>query len=604
MELNINPFAVKTPESLGAAELVDLFVPYPEYENLQETGHHFLHGHRGSGKSMMLRMMEPECQTLHRACSIDELPYFGTYFSIKATEINQPEFARLEKEPSGFVLSEHVLTTKVLSHLIASVGSNLTKLENAEVLLASTKDFVQQDFVRRLELCGWQDVGIESVQQSSSIDFIFGTLTVLIDQMQANTIRYIKRHAFVSTPLPYDGALLGFQDVLVPIVKALHKHKLIPPCPVFVLIDDADNLSEQQTKVLNTWVSYRSTEVISLKISTQLNYKTLMTSGDVRIEAPHDFSEINFTTVRTGSVRKGYPDLVADIVNRRLVKYGLADIDVRNFFPEDASQAQAIKDIEDELKISWHSNEKGGFRPGDDAYRFARPEYIRRLGGSSRQGATYRYAGFDQLVHISSGIIRFFLDPAAKMFAEELKRRAGARVTMISPDIQDAQIRAQSDDLLLDAFETLHNEVKRDGTVATREIDQLKNLISGLGYLFQAFLMDKDASQRRIFSIHLSDDPPEHLRSILAMAVRYGYLYKDAIGRKEGMGRTTLYVLTRRLAPAFKLDPIGFSNHLSVTSVFLCGLLENPRTFKNRLKGSAVSTDGQMQLALLDQGST
>ena len=333
MEIRNNPFAVKTPESLGAAELVDLFVPYPEYENLQETGHHFLHGHRGSGKSMMLRMMEPECQTLHRNCSIDELPYFGTYFSIKATEINQPEFARLEKEPSGFVLSEHVLTTKVLSHLIASVGRNLAKSEDSRVVLDRAKDFVRLDFVRRLELCGWKGVSIETVQQASIVDEVFAMLTALIDQMQANTIRYIKRHAFVSMPLPYDGALLGFQDVLVPVVKALGKHKLIPPCPVFVLIDDADNLSEQQTKVLNTWVSYRSTEVISLKISTQLNYKTLMTSGDVRIEAPHDFSEINFTTVRTGSVRKGYPDLVTDIVNRRLAKYGLIDVDVRDFFP-------------------------------------------------------------------------------------------------------------------------------------------------------------------------------------------------------------------------------------------------------------------------------
>ncbi len=311
-------------------------------------------------------------------------------------------------------------------------------------------------------------------------------------------------------------------------------------------------------------------------------------------------SEINFTTVRTGSVRKGYPDLVADIVRRRLNKYGLVGIDVRNFFPEDAFQAKAIKDIEEKLKTSWHTNDKGGFRPGDDAYRFARPEYIRRLGGSSRQGATYRYAGFDQLVHISSGIIRFFLDPAAKMFAEELKRRSGGKVTMINPDIQDAQIRAQSDDLLLGAFENLHNEVKRDGNIAVREIQQLKNLISGLGYLFQAFLMDKEASQRRIFSIHLSDEPPEHLRSILAMAIRYGYLYKDAIGRKEGMGRTTLYVLTRRLAPAFKLDPIGFSNHLSVTSAFLCGLLENPRTYKNRLKTSITPDNTQMQLGLLD----
>ena len=104
---------------------------------------------------------------------------------------------------------------------------------------------------------------------------------------------------FVTTALPYEGALLGFQDVLLPIAKALQSRALLPNRPVFVLLDDADNLTEQQTRVLNTWVSYRSTDVISLKISTQLSYKTMQTSGGTVIEAPHDFSEIYFTSVRT-----------------------------------------------------------------------------------------------------------------------------------------------------------------------------------------------------------------------------------------------------------------------------------------------------------------
>lgn len=593
MELQHNPFAVKTPESLTAAELVELFVPYPEFEVLQESGHQFLHGHRGSGKSMMLRMMEPDCQALLRNCDINTLPYFGVYLSIKATEINQPEFERLETEPSGFILSEHVLATKILSRLITAVSVYSSKSQIDQ--LETTRTFACNDLVRRLELCGWIS-GSEEFSAAKNPEEIYHKINNIIDKIQATTLRYIKGRAFTSAAMPYDGALLGFQDILLPLVRALRNRSMLPNCPVFILLDDADNLTEQQTKILNTWVSYRSTDLISLKISTQLGYKTFLTSGGVSIETPHDFSEIHFTTARTG--REGYPKLVEDIVLRRLSKYGITDIPVRNFFPEDPRQAAEIALIEDELRLAWETNEKGGYRPNDDAYRLGRPEYIRRLSGKSKQFSNYRYAGFDQLVHISSGIIRFFLDPAAKMFADELKRTHNKKVTSISPEIQDSHIRSQSDTLLMDAFEHLRKESLHGGTNSSLEIDQLKNLIVGIGYLFQAFLLDKDASQRRVFSFFVSDNLKSEVKNILDLGVSLGYFYKDAIGRKEGRGRATLYVLTRRLAPAFKLDPTGFSGYVSVTNDYLFGLIKNPNTFSLRLK--SISKSEQLQLGFTD----
>lgn len=597
MEIQANPFSVKTPETLTPAEIVELFVPYPEFAYLQDTGHQFLHGHRGSGKSMMLKMMEPECQSLHAGMRIENLRYFGTYLSIKTTEINQPEFERLEQETSGFVLSEHVLATKVLSGLIASTGRYVAARAQEGPTLDSVKAFVLKDLALRLEMCGWTEDLLSVVGTISEVSDVFILLAQVIDTLHARTVRYVKSRSFVSTPLPYTGALLGFQDAILPIVRSLQSRGLLPGCPVYILLDDADNLTEQQTRVLNTWVSYRSTDIISLKISTQLSYKTMETSGGTVIEAPHDFSEIYFTSVRTGSVREGYPDLVADIVDRRLRKYGLAEIRARDFFPPDEGQESAIRLIAEELKRAWATKAGGGYRASDDAYRLARPEYIRRLGGQSKQSATYKYAGFEQLVHISSGIIRFFLDTAARMFAEELKMSGGGKITQINPVIQDAEIRRQSNDLFLGSFEQLQNEVQRSGASAVGEVKQLRNLIEGIGFLFHAHLMDENASQRRVFSFHLSDQPSDRLQRLLNLGVRYGYLYKDSITRKEGRGRVVLYVLTRRLAPAFRLDPIGFSHHLSVTGDYLLGLSDNPRTFSRRLKGQ----DGEsMQRSLLD----
>lgn len=603
-DISANPFSVKTPETLKAEELITLFVPYPEYENLQLSGHQFLNGHRGSGKSMMLRMMAPDCQILSRNCSLNKLPFFGVYLSIKTTELNSPEYERLEAETSGFVLSEHVLVTKTLSALAVSLRkycSNPAKksLHNKEF------DLFLSDIYRVLENAGWESKSkFEPLAIGETSEALFDHIVELVDEIQITTSNYIKRRSFAREYVAYQGALLGFQDTLLPVVDILRRYKLIPMSPVYLLLDDADNLTLQQTKILNTWVSYRSTDRISLKISTQLNYKTKKTSSNSLIESPHDFSEINFTSVLTGSIKEGYPNLISQIVSRRLERYGLKNYDPKSFFPEDEKQADEIAKIADEIRLKWKAGESGAYRAEDDVYRYARPEYIRRQSGSSKQGARYKYAGFDQLIHISSGIIRFFLEPAARMFTEQHRANNGEMVTYISPSIQDKEIRNQADEVYLKSFKELENEPAEINGASEhlKDIERLRNLISGIGSLFRAHIMDEALSQRRIFSFMISDRVPEDLKKLLQMGVSYGYLYEGSIGNKSGMGRTVLYVLTRRLAPCFQLDPIGFSASLSVTSTFLLEISENPSRFVNRLKKDGVKSvlSEQKQLSLLD----
>ncbi|MCU0118926.1 hypothetical protein N8H74_11725 [Pseudomonas sp. B2M1-30] len=580
-ELKVNPFSVKTPENLSSEELVDLFVPYPEYDNLQLSGHQFLHGHRGSGKSMMLKMMTPGAQCLARGCSLQDLPFYGAYLSIKATEVNSAEYSRIESEPSGFIFSEHVLVTKILSSLFVSISAHHTFFSANIEPNTKLSNFALSVLYKRLEYVGW-DAKKHIAENNTSLSAIID----IFDSLQAETVGYIKRRAFSKDYFPYSGSLLGFQDVLLPVIRALRENQILPDCPVFFLLDDADNLTLQQTKVLNTWVSYRSTDVVSLKISTQMGYKTFTTSSGIKIEAPHDYSEINFTSVYTGSLKDNYPKLVEQIVEKRLRRFGFGDINPADFFPVDNDQENEIRTISEEINKRWISSTTGGYRAGDDAYRFARPEYIRRLSGTSKQGARYKYAGFEQLVHISSGIIRFFLEPAARMFADQIKVNDGKPVTSISAVIQDDEIRQQSDELLISKFDEIKDDAQNYPDISANlgNIDKLKNLIQGIGSLFQAHIMDERASQRRVFSFVISDNPPKELEEILKMGVKFGYLYEDATGNKTGMGRTKLYVLSRRLAPAFKLDPMGFSNYLSLKSGFLLEVSENPSKFVNRLR--------------------
>ena len=60
-----NPFSVQTPEDISAKEAYDLFVDvFTDFYQIPNQGHTFVHGPRGSGKSMMFRYMMPDCQAL------------------------------------------------------------------------------------------------------------------------------------------------------------------------------------------------------------------------------------------------------------------------------------------------------------------------------------------------------------------------------------------------------------------------------------------------------------------------------------------------------------------------------------------------------------
>ncbi len=584
-ELSANPFAVPTPENLTADEVFELFVPYPEFENLQVGGHQFLHGHRGSGKSMMFRMMSPDSQMKWLGCDFSNLPYFGVYLSIKTTELNNPEYLRLESEIAGSILSEHVLATKFLSVFFSAVNKYCLENISNNKLDAKLQELINITLFNKLKYAGWDEIKnplITSNLQTSKqiIEYVIN----IIDQIHASSVQYIKRRSFSTEIQAYQGVLLGFQDVLLPVIKEISHAGILPKnARVFFLLDDADNLNKQQTQILNTWVSYRTTDTISLKISTQLNYKTYKTTSGIRIEAPHDFSSINFTAVQTGSVKERYPELVRKIVIKRLEKYGTPNTNPESFFPSDLEQVEAIQLIAKEKVNSWQPG-KSGYRPEDDAYRTARPEFIRRLSGSSKQTSTYKYAGFHQLIHVSSGIIRFFLEPAARMFTEQLRKNADGKFLLeISPTIQDQELRKQADQLLLHEFESLENEV--DPSIKVNEVVQLRNLINGIGAIFKAHIMDEMASQRRVFAFTISERmPSKELKNVLKLGVVQGYFYEGSIGSKSGLGREMLYVLTRRLAPAFSLDPIGFSGYISLKSSLLEEMCEDPKKWVNRLK--------------------
>ena len=584
-----NPFKVLTPESMTAAEVHAQFViPFSDFNKICELGHTIVHGPRGCGKSMIFRYLLPDCQCLATEKSLNHIHFLAFLISIKNTIPNLTEFRRLEDKHAENILNEHLLVIFTATKIYQSLAT--LNLPDSPEALAEVKKYYSEIFSSQLRKCGGEIPNPPNTLKTAKEMFHF--IMETCNGIYSDVVQYIRRLALTSDMvIPYKSALCGYTDFLLPVLTSLREISFLPKGPIYLLIDDADYLNEPQTLSLNSWVSTRTQGNVSIKISTQFRYKTYQTSYGLPIQSPHDYQSINIADIYT-TKRGRYLDRVEEIIGLRLKNAGIK-ASPREFFPTNEKQEAAISERAEKIKSEWLQN-KRGFRPSDDALRYARPEYIRSLSGQAKSKNTYSYSGFDHLVHISSGLVRYFLEPAAVMYDEQISSQPNKPVVKIDHSIQNKVVRAEADRLMFSEF----NHIRSQNEAPKSEMDKLFNLISWLGGTFSRKLLSDD-SERRVFSIALSGAPNQEIEDIFDLGVRYSYFHRSSIGKKDGTGRTRLYVLTRRLAPHFSLDPTSFAGYLWATPEILRESMLHPNRVLNRMKKSSVDDtleSGQLNL--------
>lgn len=579
-----SPFEYSSPEAMNAEDVIELFVPvFGEYYNIPNIGHTFINGPRGSGKSMIFRYMSPDCQLLLKNGSLSDLEYFGIHIPIKEGQLDKMDLGLLRGQKAESILNEHFMVinfaVKILD-LFAQLDYN-----NTEVNIESIKNFYYKSFKNILGKFGYKiSKNLENIVNCEDAFIEMRKECLKINQIFSYD--YIPKLYFSDSP-DYDGPILGFQDFLLDLLKGIKQLPFMPDGPIYLMIDDADNLSRVQTKILNTWVSCRTSKTVSFKISTQLRYKTYRTTNNSRIDSPHDYAEINLSDIYTTS--KGqYKDRVKEAVDRRLRKFGLLDTPVEKFFPTDQKQEDDIQTLFEKYKENY------GY---DFAYRYSRPDFMKNLKGNLY---TYSYAGFNSLVHISSGVMRHFMDFAHKMYTHQYSKHT-EKLKFIEPEIQNLEIRNYSTWFFQENFSKLMDDFDNTEEESS-DIVKLRNLIEALGQTFNLILFS-DATERRVFSFALQDEPNEELRRILKLGVDTGYFHKSFIGNKTGTGKAQLYVLNRLLAPYFKLDPTSFAGYKFVTCAVLMEALYKPNTVVGKIKSKGVDNimDDPQQSLFKDQ---
>lgn len=590
-----NPFEFKYPDNIEPNDVIDLFVPvFGEYYNVPITGHTFINGARGSGKSMMFRYMKPDCQRLvnddgvrlSSPRKIQELNYFSIYIPIKKGHLNKTDI-QLNNKHGEALLNEHYMVIHFALNIFKELSE--TGFEESNENVTALLGYYNNVFKRELKYAGYQEV-IDLVEPKKLSEIFSQMLNILRDISSNFQHNYLKKLIGAKDALPYNGPLLLYSDFLYEVLNGFRKLPFMPTKPIYLLIDDADELNIVQRKILNSWVALRTSEEISLKISTQLKYKIFSTINDSRIDTPHDYSEVNLNDIYT-TKKDLYYSRLSEIVTKRLSKYNFEIIDPEEFFPPDKEQEEKISALKEKYQAEKIKEGLKKDQAYDYAYRYAIPDYIKALGGNRY---TYSYAGFKQLVSISSGIVREFIDFASEMYVAQKNQNQGSEVVFISPSIQNAEINNYSDKKMESEFDKAKDESSNKG-----DMDKLRNLLMGMGGLFRTIL-HSDTSERRVFSVALNDEPDSELKEILDLGVQLGYLQKSLIGNKYGTGKSRLYILNRTLAPHFRLDPSSFAGYKFMKSEILKISLSDHLKFINVLKPTIKGTESNNQTLLFE----
>jgi hypothetical protein len=591
----LNPFRIESPEKLSPPEIVDLFVEqYTQVGAVKQRKHTFIWGSRGSGKSMLLRFLEPQCQALvHGGCeALIKAPesFFAVYCPCKEGQFNKTDLELLSPSAAQ-TLTEHMLNLQVSDLLFncfrTQFPSGFFGIEQKLWLAKYAASLFDQ-----------ASIATSVTHANSLIDRSSEPLEWFqaVCQHENRVIsNFLRAYAFKKQEASYGGATSGYHDYLLPLMRAA-QGLLQVAVPIYVLFDDADRLGKQQQSIINTWIANRDHALVCFKVSAQRDgYKTLLTRDGGLIEQPHDYSEVDVDELYTRS-KSDYYEKVKLISERRLQLSTVPTKDITKFLPSDAREDELLEDFKQGAAEEWERVGEPG-RQRDFVYRYANARLFQHLRDTKQRKS---YAGFNNMVHLSSGIVRDFLEPCYLMFDQAQSRIGhGILIESIPAAIQNEVLHNYSEEFLLSKFEAFRKDLPPEHWST---LDSLRVLLESLGKLFYERLHDPDAREARLFSFTLRGQTPSDLADILRLGVRYRYFQLRTYSSKEGGGRENWYILNRRLCPIFKLDPTGFEGRISLTPDLLRLACQDTAKFVNLRLRQQHTTDEQPSFEFEESG--
>lgn len=584
-----NPFAVYSPEQLTPEEFKELFVKEHTWINALETPKDFfINGSRGSGKSMLLNYLEFSHQLCYFENNLRKFfeekeghKYIGIMVHVTHEELNTSRYELLIKnnfDERGFIqeLCMSDLTMSILYRILMTffeakeIVEYINNLDSQKVI-----EFCKKE-IRDLDQRNVHKLSFE--QKHTNTELLKALADVFLKERIS--IKYYANEKFQMRRAVYKGNYSSFAYMK----KFISRFKKLigkEDYSFHILIDNGDETKNTMQLCIDHLISQREHKDVCLKVAVKKGVHWNIGT----IQWPHDYSRIDIDELYS-TQHTVYYGKIREIVNKRLK---LADLDValEKFFPESSSERKLLQEIKNELKKEYEKeyDKKYGKKlteewPSKSDYisnrvnKYAQAELFRRLKKTGKS-----YAGFDNIVHLSSGIIRQFLDICSYMFDEEKIKKKGENITQISLKTQNDVIKNYADDFM-DELEKKYKALEKEEITReeAKHYKDLYTLIEALGKYYKERLMNPKLKEPRVFTFTLKDpgEDPE-IDKILEIGVNENYFQSYWYSSKIGIGKYRGYAFNRRLCPRYSIDHTSFRGRIELITVDLKRTIKNAR---------------------------
>lgn len=543
-----NPFEYDAAPNLDPMLVIEWFIEDHNFSRFLESSRNvIINGERGSGKSMALIYNSLQYQKLRQQKRNEIFPptHAGVYIPCNTALTHKEEY-RLLPEVEQVILSEH--------NLAFGIGSAIAKnFRNIE------EDFSRDDLIFLNDEFAYLIKKSTKDNQLSPFTFLQRAIRDRLKEEQQKIAKGFNVNLNFETD--------SFYTLILPIISALKETKLLKDSHISLLIDDAHDLNSHQKKILNSWLGYRDHSLFSFKVAIAgtNNYDMRTAFGGTLLEG-HDYISIDLEQPYQNE-NSDFGKFARNVIEKRLKNVNV-NLSPDEFFPESESVLKLFEMHKEQVSkeaISKGISKNETKKINDYIYKYARVKYFQDRDPKASRPI---YAGFETLVHLSTGVIRHLLLPCYWMFDELLSNNTFCQDKPVRPDIQSKVIHEQSDKL----WEFVRNklEIQVEGC-GRDDAEKLRNLLTILAEHFRYRLLNHK-SEPRVLSFSISGSDPkvrEELDSTLLLAQKAQLLYVRSGPAKDGGGKENYYTPNRMLWPQYGLDVYGQHGRASLKAIDL-----------------------------------
>ncbi|MEA1945284.1 MAG: toll/interleukin-1 receptor domain-containing protein [Euryarchaeota archaeon] len=404
-----NPFRRVRAEYFEDVNILARSFTEPEharYDSIVEVKPTLIEGGRGSGKTMILKSLQAQIATQRmnkQSFGETELTYFGVYCRLGRWSFETLSEGTSLLEIFGEDVAAQLFQTEFYLQLIQALIDEIQTCANEKIL--------EIDSIHEKTI---SSTTIEIIRPNIDVsdkpqDFNHAKHLIRTDLRKISD--YLFRKKLGENPV-YGGPVLTrreLQDICCCIREYISE---LDNITIYFLLDEYENLLPFQKVIVNTLIKWSQAGEFSIKaVSKKTGFQDPRTLEGQEIERPDDYTHIDLDyDISDSSMRKNYKMLLIRICEKMLKNEGFKETDISKLLEKRPPLDDSIKEkVEHEIKNIVAEQEK----EWDTLSEKEREEYWHRLG----VGAYYRavpvkkdFAGIDDLMLLSSGIIRYFLE--------------------------------------------------------------------------------------------------------------------------------------------------------------------------------------------------